>query len=112
MKLNVNDIHKKFGEKEVLKGATFEFEKGKMDSKISKESKINKFYFLKNHGSANDLFKTKKSYKDVTLNISNPTDSVAFDEISNNRCSLKNNIISKNANFSNKNLLQFNKKNS
>jgi len=89
-----------------------EFEKGKMDSKISKESKINKFYFLKNHGSANDLFKTKKSYKDVTLNISNPTDSVAFDEISNNRCSLKNNIISKNANFSNKNLLQFNKKNS
>ena len=89
-----------------------EFEKGKMDSKISKESKINKFYFLKNHGSANDLFKTKKSYKDVTLNISNPTDSVAFDEISNNRCSLKNNIISKNANFSNTNLLQFNKKNS
>ena len=89
-----------------------EFEKGKMDSKISKESKINKFYFLKNHGSANDLFKTKKSYKDVTLNISNPTDSVAFDELSNNRCSFKNNIISKNANFSNTNLLQENKKNS
>ena len=89
-----------------------EFEKGKMDSKISKESKINKFYFLKNYGSANDLFKTKKSYKDVTLNISNPTDSVAFDEISNNRCSFKNNIISKNANFNNTNLLQFNKKNS
>lgn len=30
MKLNVNDIHKKFGDKEVLKGATFEFEKGKI----------------------------------------------------------------------------------
>ena len=89
-----------------------EFEKGKMDSKISKESKVNKFYFLKNHGSANDLFKTKKSYKDVTLNISNPTDSVAFDELSNNRYSFKNNIISKNSNFNNTNLLQFNKKNS
>ena len=89
-----------------------EFEKGKMDSRISKESKINKFYFLKNHGSANDLFKTKKSYKDVTLNISNPTDSIAIDENSNNRCSLKNNIISKNVNFSNTNLLQLNKNNS
>jgi hypothetical protein len=89
-----------------------EFEKGKMESKISKESKINKFYFLKNHGSANDLFKTKKSYKDVALTISNPTDSIAFDELSNNRCSFKNNIISKNANFSNTNLLQDNKKNS
>lgn len=30
MKLNVNDIYKKFGEKEVLKGASFTFEKGKI----------------------------------------------------------------------------------
>ena len=30
MKLNVNDIYKKFGAKEVLTGASFEFEKGKV----------------------------------------------------------------------------------
>ena len=30
MKLNVNDIFKKFGEKDVLKGASFTFEKGKI----------------------------------------------------------------------------------
>ena len=110
---NVKIKDKKIGDIQENEEIDFsEFEKGKMDSKISKESKINKFYFLKNHGSANDLFKTKKSYKEVTLNISNPTDSIAIDEISNNRCSFKNNIISKNANFNNTNLLNFNKKNS
>ena len=83
-----------------------EFEKGKMESGISKD---NKLYFLKNIGSANDIFKTKKSYKDVPLNISNPTDSVAMDEMSNNRFSLKNNIVNKNKNFSNSNLLELKK---
>lgn len=83
-----------------------EFEKGKMESGISKD---NKLYFLKNIGSANDIFKTKKSYKDVPLNISNPTDSAAMDEMSNNRFSLKNNIVNKNKNFSNSNLLELKK---
>ena len=81
-----------------------EFEKGKVDSKISKEIKL---YHFRNSGSANDLFKTKKSYKDVTLNLSNPTDSNICDDLVNNRFSLKNNIVAKNANFSNSNLFHY-----
>ena len=84
-----------------------DFEKGKMDSRISKEIKL---YYLKNSGSANDLFKTKKSYKDVALNISNPTDSNICEDLANNRFSLKNNIVVKNANFSNSNLFHYKKK--
>ena len=84
-----------------------DFENGKMDSRISKEIKL---YYLKNSGSANDLFKTKKSYKDVALNISNPTDSNICEDLANNRFSLKNNIVVKNANFSNSNLFHYKKK--
>ena len=94
-----------------------EFSKGKMDSKLSKVTKDNKIFFLKNIGSGtglvNELFKTKKSFKDVPLNISNPTESLGNDSINNNnRFSFKNNIINKNANFhsSNSNIYQFSKK--
>ena len=83
-----------------------EFEKGKMDSKISKNTKGDKLYFLKSIVEGKDLFTTKKSYKDVPLNISNPTDSVLYDD----RFSMKNNIISKNANYSNSNLFHYIKK--
>ena len=83
-----------------------EFEKGKMDSKISKNTKGDKLYFLKSIVEEKDLFTTKKSYKDVPLNISNPTDSVLYDD----RFSLKNNIVSKNVNYSNSNLLHYIKK--
>ena len=108
---NVTLKGKKIGDVEENEEIDFaEFEKGKMDSKISK---ISKFYFLKNQLSSGDLFKTKKSYRDVNLNISNPTISIANDEISNNRCSLKNNMIDKNNNFNNSNISNiflFNKK--
>ena len=83
-----------------------EFEKGKMDSKISKNTKGDKLYFLKSIVEGKDLFTTKKSYKDVPLNISNPIDSVLYDD----RFSMKNNIISKNANYSNSNLFHYIKK--
>ena len=84
-----------------------EFEKGKMDSKISKASK---FYFLKNPGSSGDLLKTKKSYLDVNLDMSNPTGSIANDELPNNGLNFKNNMVAKNANFNNSNVFQNNKK--
>ena len=77
-----------------------------MDSKISKNTKGDKLYFLKSIVEEKDLFKTKKSYKDVPLNISNPTDSVQYDD----RFSLKNNIVSKNVNYSNSHLLHYIKK--
>lgn len=82
-----------------------EFEKGKMDSKISRMSK-EKLHLIINTG--NDLFKTKKSYKDVPLNISNPTESVIYDDIQ-NRASLKNKN-NKISNCNNSNIFQYNKK--
>jgi len=83
-----------------------EFEKGKLDSKISKDFKL---FLHKNTGVVNDIFKTKKSFLDVPLNIS-PSDSILYDETNNNRVSLKNNIISKNANIPHSNTIQFSKK--
>ena len=83
-----------------------EFEKGKLDSKISKDFKL---FLHKNTGVVNDIFKTKKSFLYVPLNIS-PSDSILYDETNNNRVSLKNNIISKNANIPHSNTIQFSKK--
>ena len=76
-----------------------EFENGKMDSRISKDNNLYNFKNIGLNNNSNDLFKTKKSFKDVPLNISNPTESVANDDISNNRFSLKNQIINKNLNY-------------
>ena len=84
-----------------------EFEKGKLDSKISKMSK-EKLHLIINTGVGNDLFRTKKSYKDVPLNISNPTESVIYDDIP-NRASLKNKN-NKISNCNNTNIFQYNKK--
>ena len=81
-----------------------EFENEKMD--YSMTPKNNKFVNIKNTGVynnnsiGNDLFKTKKSFKDVPLNLSNPTENEGNDEMLNNRLSLKNNLKYKNANFS------------
>ena len=104
--IKINDDNKIIGNIEENEEIDFsEFEKGKMDSRISRGTKGDIIFLFKSIG-ANDLFRTKKSYKEVPLNISNPTDSVMYED-NNNRFSLKNNIITKNANFSNSNLCRF-----
>ena len=73
-----------------------EFEK--MGSKLSKFSKFNK------KNSKNDLdlkysnFRSKKSFKEVNLNISN-SDIGGIEEISNKRLSFKNNSVGKHVHF-------------
>ena len=67
-----------------------------------------KLHLIINTGVGNDLFRTKKSYKDVPLNISNPTESVIYDDIP-NRASLKNKN-NKISNCNNTNIFQYNKK--
>ena len=104
--IKINDDNKIIGNIEENEEIDFsEFEKGKMDSRISRGTKGDIIFLFKSIG-ANDLFRTKKSYKEVPLNISNPTDSVMYED-NNNRFSLKNNIITKIANFSNSNLCRF-----
>ncbi len=63
-----------------------DIEKGKMDTKITKftKEKIN----LIKVGGVNEIFKTKRSFQDVPLNISNPTESAIIDDTG-NRSSLK-----------------------
>lgn len=72
-----------------------EFEK--MESKLSKESKEKKNLFGKNDLELKN-FRSKKSYKDIELNISN-SDEKLNEEISGANLSLKNKITNKHVHF-------------